>query len=86
MPPHDTLPDLRHFMEKRVRVKLIGGRSVSGVLKAVNEHLNIVLYDAVDETRNLHASAGEEAAEEPKAIGTSIIGGRAIVDIESAEV
>lgn len=83
MPPQKSLPNLNHFMEKRVMVKIQGGRTVSGVLRGVDQHMSIVLHDAMDETR----SAGDNnAAEERAAMGTTVIRGSAIVEIVGADV
>jgi small nuclear ribonucleoprotein G len=82
MPPTKSLPNLNHFMEKRVVVKIQGGRSISGVLRGVDEHMSIVLHDAMDETN----SGAEKGDEERTALGTTVIRGSAIVEIVGAEV
>ncbi len=43
--------DLAKFIDKGVRVKLAGGREVSGVLKGYDQLLNIVLDEAVEYLR-----------------------------------
>lgn len=79
-----SLPNLNHFMEKRVLVKLQGGRSVSGVLRGVDTFMSIVLYDAADETKNPNIQAADE--EETKlAMGTAVIRGSAVVEIVGQE-
>ncbi|KAG5470507.1 hypothetical protein LSCM1_01751 [Leishmania martiniquensis] len=82
MPSNKTLPNLNHFMEKRIVVKIQGGRSISGLLRGVDEHMSIVLHDAMEETRK--AAGGDE--ETKTALGTTVIRGSAIVDIVSADV
>ncbi|KAK7199711.1 small nuclear ribonucleoprotein [Novymonas esmeraldas] len=82
MPPNKSLPNLNHFMEKRIVVKIHGGRSISGVLRGVDEHMSIVLHDAMDETRS--AAGGQE--EPQMALGTTVIRGSAIVEIVSAGI
>ncbi|EPY33827.1 small nuclear ribonucleoprotein G [Strigomonas culicis] len=77
-----ALPNLNEFMEKRVLIKLQGGRSVSGTLRGVDEFMSVVLNDAVDETKN--PSVGE-AEESRVALGTMVIRGSAIVEIVSRE-
>ncbi|KAG5470085.1 hypothetical protein LSCM4_02779 [Leishmania orientalis] len=81
MPANKTLPNLNHFMEKRIVVKIQGGRAISGVLRGVDEHMSIVLHDAMDETRN--AAGSDEGTK--TALGTTVIRGSAIVEIVSAE-
>ncbi|KAG5496168.1 hypothetical protein JKF63_02469 [Porcisia hertigi] len=82
MPANKTLPNLNHFMEKRIVVKLQGGRSISGVLRGVDDHMSVVLHDAMDETINATSSDGETKT----ALGTTVIRGSAIVEIVSADV
>lgn len=85
MPPKTavSLPNLNHFMEKRVLVKLQGGRSVSGVLRGVDKFMSIVLYDAVDETRNPSIGVTNE---EKVAMGVTVIRGSAVVEIVGQEL
>lgn len=78
------LPNLNHFMEKRVMVKLQGGRSVSGVLRGVDQFMSVVLHDAVDETKNPNIQS-EEEVESKLAMGTTVIRGSAIVEIAGQE-
>ncbi|AIO01000.1 small nuclear ribonucleoprotein, putative [Leishmania panamensis] len=82
MPTNKTLPNLNHFMEKRIVVKIQGGRSISGVLRGVDEHMSIVLHNAMDETRN--ANGSDEGT--MTALGTTVIRGSAVVEITSADV
>lgn len=83
MPPKKmALPNLNHFMEKRVQVKLQGGRSVSGVLRGVDQFMSIVLYDTVDETKKPGIQEEEVAK---VAMGTAVIRGSAIVEIVGQE-
>jgi len=79
-----SLPNLNHFMEKRVLVKIQGGRSVSGILRGVDQFMSIVLMDAVDETRNPSISSPNED-EGKVAMGKTIIRGSAIVEIVGHE-
>ncbi|KAL7699986.1 small nuclear ribonucleoprotein [Lotmaria passim] len=82
MPPPKSLPNLNHFMEKRVIVKLQGGRAISGVLRGVDEHMTVVLHDAMDDTH----TGTENGEEEQMALGTTVVRGMAIVEIVGADV
>lgn len=82
MPPKLTLPNLNHFMEKRVLVKLTCGRSISGVLRGVDNFMSIVLLDAVDETKSRNTNENEEKM----ALGTTVVRGSAVVEIVSQEL
>ncbi|GFH25860.1 hypothetical protein V8C86DRAFT_2480162 [Haematococcus lacustris] len=44
--------DLSKFIDKGVRVKLAGGREVSGVLKGYDQLLNLVLDEALEYLRD----------------------------------
>ncbi|KEG12993.1 small nuclear ribonucleoprotein Sm-G [Trypanosoma grayi] len=81
MPPKNSLPNLNHFMEKRVMVKLQGGRSISGELRGVDQFMSVVLFDAVDESHHPHNGGTEEKT----ALGTTVIRGSTIVDIVGLE-
>ncbi|CCW62772.1 unnamed protein product [Phytomonas sp. EM1] len=78
------LPNLNSFMEKRVLVKLQGGRSISGVLRGVDKFMSIVLCDSVDETRNPAIEA--QPAEDRVSMGMALVRGSAIVEIVSQEL
>jgi U6 snRNA-associated Sm-like protein LSm7 len=47
----ESAVDLAKFIDKGVRVKLAGGREVSGVLKGYDQLLNIVLDEGVEYLR-----------------------------------
>ncbi|EAN96889.1 putative small nuclear ribonucleoprotein Sm-G [Trypanosoma cruzi] len=81
MPPKRSPPNLNHFMEKRVVVKLQGGRSISGELRGVDNFLGVVLFDATDE----RPSFNNEENMEKVALGTTVIRGTAIVEIVGLE-
>ncbi|KAH9578605.1 LSM domain [Trypanosoma melophagium] len=81
MPAKKSLPNLNHFMEKRVMVKLQGGRSISGELRGVDQFMSVVLFDAVDESHHPHSGDNEEKM----ALGTTVIRGSTIVDIVGLE-
>lgn len=44
--------DLAKFIDKGVRVKLAGGREVSGILKGYDQLLNLVLDEAIEYLRD----------------------------------
>lgn len=52
MPPKDTVLDLARFIDRGVRVKLSGGREVTGTLKGYDQLLNLVLDDAIEHVRD----------------------------------
>mmetsp|Transcript_37050 Transcript_37050/g.93437 ORF Transcript_37050/g.93437 Transcript_37050/m.93437 type:complete len:107 (-) Transcript_37050:290-610(-) len=48
----ESAVDLAKFVDKGVRVKLAGGREVSGVLKGYDQLLNLVLDEALEYMRD----------------------------------
>mmetsp|Transcript_4070 Transcript_4070/g.7876 ORF Transcript_4070/g.7876 Transcript_4070/m.7876 type:complete len:101 (-) Transcript_4070:174-476(-) len=48
----ETVLDLGKFIDKNVRVKLSGGREVTGVLKGYDQLLNLVLDESVEYLRD----------------------------------
>jgi len=73
-PKHQKGPDLKRYMDKRLRVSLNGSRKVVGVLRGFDAFLNVVLEEAVDEDGN-----------ENPAIGTIVLRGNSIIQFESLE-
>ncbi|RLE50211.1 MAG: RNA-binding protein [Candidatus Methanomethylicota archaeon] len=59
-----------------VLVKLKGGRSIRGILKSFDQHLNLVLEEAEEIIEG----------EEPKKLGTLIIRGDNVILISPTEV
>eukprot|EP00879_Flechtneria_rotunda_P003432 GHRR01003661.1.p1 GENE.GHRR01003661.1~~GHRR01003661.1.p1 ORF type:complete len:100 (+),score=19.22 GHRR01003661.1:157-456(+) len=52
MAKKENAVDLAKFIDKGVRVKLAGGREVTGVLKGYDQLLNLVLDEAVEYLRD----------------------------------
>lgn len=70
-----ALPDLKGFMDKRVQVKVKGGRVVSGELRGVDHFMNLVLHNATDETRRPYTDGN------PIPMGETVLRGNIVVDI-----
>ena len=54
--------NLEKYMEKRLRVRFVGGREVVGTLKGVDGLVNVVLDDTTEELPAAAAGAGAGAA------------------------
>jgi len=67
-------PDLKRFMDKRLRLSLNGNRKVVGTLRGYDGFLNVVLEEVVDETQ-----------EDRPTIGTIVVRGNSIVQFETLE-
>mmetsp|Transcript_15566 Transcript_15566/g.22130 ORF Transcript_15566/g.22130 Transcript_15566/m.22130 type:complete len:82 (-) Transcript_15566:747-992(-) len=72
---HQKGPDLKRFMDKRLKLSLNGNRKVVGQLRGYDAFLNVVLEDAVTETTG---GATEN-------IGTIVIRGNSIIQFESVD-
>lgn len=57
MPKHNG-PDLKRYMEKRLRIKLNGKRLVSGVLRGYDQFMNLVLDETMEETNSAENKIG----------------------------
>ena len=70
---HQKGPDLKRFMDKKLRLSLNGQRKVVGTLRGYDAFLNVVLEEAVDET-----GGGSD-------MGTVVLRGSSIVQFETLE-
>ncbi|GFH55316.1 hypothetical protein CTEN210_11792 [Chaetoceros tenuissimus] len=74
-PSHVKGPDLKRFMDKKLRLTLNGNRKVVGTLRGFDAFLNVVLEEAIDEK----AAAGSNY------IGQIVIRGNSIAQFETLE-
>lgn len=70
------MPELSSYMDKKVQVKLKGGRCVVGELRGVDTYMNLVLHNASDVTRH----PGQDSLE-AVAIGETVVRGNVVVEI-----
>lgn len=70
-----ALPDLKRYMEKRVLVRLTGGRRVTGVLTGFDQFMNLVLNDGAEEIAD-----GTGAA-----LGQMVIRGDMVINLEQLQ-
>ena len=75
--PKASVPDLKNFMNKQVQVKLRGARTVSGVLRGVDQFMNVVLHEAKEHSKQNDADRTE--------LGVTVIRGNVIVDLVSLQ-
>ncbi|KAL7449152.1 hypothetical protein ACHAWC_001240 [Mediolabrus comicus] len=73
---HQKGPDLKRFMDKRLKLSLNGNRKVTGQLRGYDAFLNVVLEDAVSESTTGGNSEN---------IGTVVIRGNSIIQFESVD-
>eukprot|EP00567_Pseudictyota_dubia_P017968 CAMPEP_0197434652 /NCGR_PEP_ID=MMETSP1175-20131217/2363_1 /TAXON_ID=1003142 /ORGANISM="Triceratium dubium, Strain CCMP147" /LENGTH=77 /DNA_ID=CAMNT_0042963459 /DNA_START=206 /DNA_END=439 /DNA_ORIENTATION=- len=67
-------PDLKRFMDKRLRISLNGNRKVVGTLRGYDAFLNVVLEEVIDENQ-----------EDNPSIGTIVVRGNSIIQFETLE-
>ncbi|KAL7715491.1 Small nuclear ribonucleoprotein G [Entamoeba marina] len=69
-------PELKHYMEKRIFVKINGNRSVIGVLRGFDEYMNLVLCESYDVSKTV---------DEKYPLGTIMIRGNSIASVETID-
>jgi len=74
-PTHVKGPDLKRFMDKRLRLTINGNRKVVGTLRGYDAFLNVVLEEAED----------ERGTEGDNYIGQIVIRGNSISQFETLE-
>ncbi|XP_023220344.1 probable small nuclear ribonucleoprotein G [Centruroides vittatus] len=68
-------PELKRYMDKKMCLKLNGGRQVSGILRGFDPFMNLVMDEAVEETKG-----GEKHN-----IGMVVVRGNSIVLLETLD-
>ncbi|XP_055374895.1 probable small nuclear ribonucleoprotein G [Condylostylus longicornis] len=68
-------PELKKFMDKKMMVKLNGGRSVVGILRGFDPFMNVVIDEAIEECRDSTKNN----------IGMVVIRGNSIVMVEALD-
>ncbi|CEH12928.1 related to snrnp protein [Ceraceosorus bombacis] len=81
-PKREAILDLAKYVDKRIRVKFTGGRTVIGVLKGYDQLLNLVM-DEVEEYI-IDPESGE-ATEQTRALGLAVLRGTALIVINPAD-
>eukprot|EP01035_Chromulina_nebulosa_P029561 gene29561-39190_t len=64
-------PNLRNYLDKTISLHLNKARKVSGTLRGYDQFMNIVLGDAIDETKGA----------ENQSLGMVVIRGNSIVQV-----
>ncbi|XP_044182250.1 LOW QUALITY PROTEIN: probable small nuclear ribonucleoprotein G [Acropora millepora] len=68
-------PELKKYMDKRLSLKLNGGRHVTGVLRGFDPFMNLVLDEAIEEAVSTTKNN----------IGMVVIRGNSIVTMEALD-
>ncbi|KAJ2444316.1 U6 snRNP-associated protein Lsm7 [Coemansia sp. RSA 2424] len=73
----DAIFDLKKYTDKSIRVKFMGGREVTGILKGSDQLLNIVLDDAKETIRDPEGTESSETR--LRHIGLVVLRGPSII-------
>ena len=68
-------PDLKRYMERRMTVKLVANRRVTGTLRGYDQFMNLVLDDATEDV----------SSTEQHDIGMVVVRGNSVIEFELLE-
>jgi len=68
-------PELKKLMDKRLAMKLNGGRSINGILRGFDPFMNIVLDDTIEDCKDGSKNN----------VGMVVIRGNSIIMMEALE-
>ncbi|XP_019868950.1 small nuclear ribonucleoprotein G [Aethina tumida] len=68
-------PELKKFMDKKLQLKLNGGRNVSGILRGFDPFMNLVVDECVEECKDGSKNN----------IGMVVIRGNSIIMLEALD-
>jgi len=83
MPPKETVLDLGRFIDRGVRVKLSGGREVTGTLKGYDQLLNLVLDGCVEYMRDREDAL--KVTEETRELGLLVCRGTSVIVVSALD-
>jgi U6 snRNA-associated Sm-like protein LSm7 len=83
MPPKESVLDLARFIDRGVRVKLSGGREVTGTLKGYDQLLNLVLDEAIEHLRD--AEDALKISEETRKLGLLVCRGTSVMVVSALD-
>ncbi|XP_062584029.1 small nuclear ribonucleoprotein G-like [Saccostrea cucullata] len=68
-------PELKKYMEKKINLKLNGGRQITGILRGYDPFMNLVVDECIEETK-----LGEK-----NTIGMVVVRGNSIILLEALD-
>ncbi|XP_061171619.1 small nuclear ribonucleoprotein G-like [Saccostrea echinata] len=68
-------PELKKYMEKKINLKLNGGRQITGILRGYDPFMNLVVDECIEETK-----LGEK-----NQIGMVVVRGNSIILLEALD-
>ncbi|CAH7666848.1 U6 snRNA-associated Sm-like protein LSm7 [Phakopsora pachyrhizi] len=83
-PKREAILDLSKYVDKRVRVKFMGGREISGILKGYDQLLNLVMDEVVETLRDPENANSLDPAK-TRSLGLAVIRGTTLVVINPVD-
>ena len=68
-------PDLKRYMEKKLLIRLVGKRKLTGYLRGYDQFMNLVLDDATEDV----------SSTEQNDIGMVVVRGNSVIEFELLE-
>jgi len=68
-------PELKKYMDKRLSLKLNGGRNIVGILRGFDPFMNLVIDETIEETKEGNRNN----------IGMVVVRGNSIIMLEALE-
>lgn len=75
----ESILDLSKFVDKGVKVKMSGGREVTGTLKGYDQLLNLVLDDAVEHLRDPADHMRQHSSGKTRKLGLTVSRGTSVM-------
>ncbi|PLW42514.1 hypothetical protein PCANC_08630 [Puccinia coronata f. sp. avenae] len=84
-PKREAILDLAKFADKRVRVKFMGGREITGILKGYDQLLNLVMDEVEEVVREPEGGAAASSPPTTRSLGLAVIRGTSLVVINPVD-
>ena len=84
-PKREAIINLSNYKDSKVRVKLIGGRLVTGILKGYDQLMNLVLDETVEYMRCTASDSGATSRDRTRNLGFTVIRGTILVSIRPVD-
>ncbi|MBW0528265.1 hypothetical protein O181_067980 [Austropuccinia psidii MF-1] len=83
-PKREAILDLAKYVDKRVRVKFMGGREITGLLKGYDQLLNLVMDEVEEVLRNPETMTASSPLK-TRSLGLAVIRGTSLVVINPVD-
>ncbi|CCE64638.1 hypothetical protein TPHA_0I01310 [Tetrapisispora phaffii CBS 4417] len=83
-PKRDAIVDLGKYKDTEVRVELMGGRLVTGILKGYDSLMNLVIDNAIEYVKGLDDQV-DVGKEEKRELGLTVVRGTVLSSISPVD-